>query len=153
MTERQATPDHFSGVASGYAAYRPRYPVSLFEQIVPLAPRRGLAWDCAAGTGQATMDLVDWFDRVIATDMSLAQIAHAPKHPKVTSYVATAEKSKIPTGTVDFITVAQALHWFDQAAFFAEARRVASDGAILAVWSYGSPEMDGEPGKAKTIRN
>jgi hypothetical protein len=47
---------------------------------------------------------------------------------------------------IDLITVAQALHWFDLEAFFAEARRVARPGAVLAIWSYGliriSPAVD-----------
>ena len=41
---------------------------------------------------------------------------------------------------------AQALHWFDQPAFFAEARRVLRPGAALAFWCYGlatiTPEID-----------
>ncbi|HEX3868195.1 MAG TPA: class I SAM-dependent methyltransferase [Gemmatimonadaceae bacterium] len=148
MTARRTPTDHFSVVSAGYAAYRPRYPLALFEAVVPLAPRRRLAWDCAAGSGQATIDLANWFDHVIATDMSLSQISSAPEHPKVTWYVAKAEQSKIASDTVDFIAVAQALHWFDQAAFFAEARRVAAPDGILAVWSYGSIEIDGELGRA-----
>jgi SAM-dependent methyltransferase len=33
--------------------------------------------------------------------------------------------------------VAQALHWFDRPAFFAEAARVLRPDGVLAVWSYG----------------
>ena len=36
----------------------------------------------------------------------------------------------------DLVTVSAALHWFDRPRFFAEVRRVARPGAILAVWSY-----------------
>lgn len=50
--------------------------------------------------------------------------------------VAPAEASGIESGTVDLITVAQALHWFDIDAFFAEAGRVLKPAGILAVWSY-----------------
>lgn len=38
--------------------------------------------------------------------------------------------------------VAQALHWFDLPAFFREVRRVAVDGGLLAVWSYGLLRID-----------
>jgi SAM-dependent methyltransferase len=41
---------------------------------------------------------------------------------------------------------AQALHWFDQQAFFSEARRVLRPGSALAFWCYGlatiTPEID-----------
>ena len=37
--------------------------------------------------------------------------------------------------------MAQALHWFDVDAFYAEARRVARPGALLAIWTYPRPEF------------
>ena len=49
--------DHFSQIARGYAAYRPRYPEELFDFLAERAPARKLAWDCACGNGQATIDL------------------------------------------------------------------------------------------------
>jgi hypothetical protein len=56
--------------------------------------------------------------------------------------VAPAEESGLPDSSVDLITVAQALHWFDLDRFFTEVRRVASYGAAIAVWSYGDPILD-----------
>ena len=48
--------------------------------------------------------------------------------------------------SVDLVTVAQALHWFDFERFFAEVRRVSRPGAVLAAWCYElarvSPEVD-----------
>ncbi len=55
--------------------------------------------------------------------------------------VAPAENSGLPDSSVDLVTVAQALHWFDVEAFYAEARRVARPGAVLAVWNYPRPEF------------
>ena len=46
-------------------------------------------------------------------------------HPRVEYRVATAEESGLESKSVDLITVAQALHWFDLERFEAEARRVA----------------------------
>ena len=140
--------DHFSDVSAGYALFRPRYPKALFETLAALAPRRTLAWDCGAGTGQATLDLVEWFDRVIATDLSASQIAQAPQHPRISWRVASAEATDIDSESVDLVAVAQALHWFDQAAFYSEARRVAARGAVIAVWSYGSVQLEGALGEA-----
>ena len=47
----------------------------------------------------------------------------------------------MPDASVDLVTVAQALHWFDVPAFHAEARRVTRPGALLAVWTYPRPEF------------
>ena len=134
--------DHFSSVARAYAAYRPRYPEALFDFLAERAPARELAWDCACGNGQATIDLAARFDEVIATDSSEAQIAQAPSHPNIEWRVAPAERSGIPGATCDLVTIAQALHWLDIDAFFAEALRVSRPAALVAIWSYGGGAVD-----------
>jgi SAM-dependent methyltransferase len=40
-------------------------------------------------------------------------------------------------GSVDLVTVAQALHWLDLGRFWQECRRVSKPGGIIAVWGYG----------------
>jgi SAM-dependent methyltransferase len=130
--------DLFSQQASTYAAARPSYPDALFQFIVPLAPRRLLAWDCATGNGQAARDLGRYFERVIATDGSVDQIGHAIPAANVEYRVASAESSGLEANSVDLVTVAQALHWFAHDPFFAEVRRVTVTGGVVAAWSYGS---------------
>lgn len=135
--------DHFSAVARSYADFRPRYPPELFDYLAQLAPARSLAWDCAAGTGQATSDLAARFERVIATDASAEQIAASPPISNVEYHAARAEQSGLPGECADLVTVAQALHWFDLNKFYAEARRVLRPAGILAVWAYGINEVEG----------
>lgn len=129
--------DHFGGVAQAYREFRPEYPDALFDHLAGLCVRRQRAWDCACGSGQATLALAARFEEVIATDASREQLALAPAHPRVAYRVVPAEASGIESASVDLITVAQALHWFDLAAFYAEVWRVARSGAVLAAWSYG----------------
>ena len=134
--------DHFSGHSSQYSAYRPSYPDSLFSWLAALCAERHLAWDCATGSGQAAAGLIGHFDKVIATDASANQIADAIDADRITYEVAPAEKSGIAANSVDLITVAQALHWFDIPAFTAEANRVLKTDGILAVWTYGLLTFD-----------
>jgi SAM-dependent methyltransferase len=130
--------DLFSRQAATYAAARPRYPEALYEAIVAVTPGRSLAWDCATGNGQAAVDLARYFDRVIATDASSQQIAHASPAARVEYRVAAAEASGLPLGAVDLTTVAQALHWFDLERFYGEVRRVTAPGGVFAAWTYGA---------------
>ena len=134
--------DHFAPVSTHYACFRPTYPEALFVWLAATVPARELAWDCAAGSGQATLDLARHFTRVIATDASRAQIDTAPRCPNVEYRITPAEASGLPAATADLITVAQALHWFDLDRFFAEARRVLKPDGILAVWTYGVLAVD-----------
>ncbi len=118
----------------------------MFQWLGGVAPAKELAWDCATGNGQAAIELADVFEHVIATDASEKQIGNAERHPRVEYRVATAEASGLKPRTIDLITVAQALHWFDLARFEAEARRVAKIGGIVAAWAYKlatvSPTID-----------
>lgn len=134
--------DHFSQLASRYADHRPHYPPELFAYLATVAPARELVWDCACGNGQASIDLARHFARVVATDASAKQIAAAKPHPKVEYRVAAADQSGLPDGSVDLVTVAQALHWFDLDAFYTEAKRVLRPGGLLAVWCYGVSSLD-----------
>jgi len=141
---KQTFQDHFSDVARKYANFRPHYPEALFNTLTALMPRRALAWDCAAGNGQATISLARFFERVVATDASHEQIATATRLSNVEYRVALAEESGLVDASVDLITVAQALHWFDLTRFYAEVRRVLTPNGIIAVWCYGINEVEGE---------
>ncbi|HZX28030.1 MAG TPA: class I SAM-dependent methyltransferase [Telluria sp.] len=138
--------DLFATQASFYRDFRPTYPAALFDWLAAEAPARGLAWDCACGSGQATLDLATRFERVIATDSSVPQLEQAELRPNIEYRCEPAEASSIAAGTVDLTLVAQALHWFDHPAFFAEVRRVSRPGALFAAVTYNllsvSPALD-----------
>lgn len=134
--------DHFSTHAAAYASYRPGCPARLIRYLASVAPGRRLAWDCGTGSGQAALALAAEFRRVAATDASEAQIANAAPHPRVRYHVARAERSPLPCHCADLAVAAQAVHWFDRAAFYEEARRVLRDGGVIAVWCYGRPRSD-----------
>jgi hypothetical protein len=134
--------DHFSEKASTYALYRPHYPPELFTYLASLAPGRRLAWDCGTGNGQAARELVNLFDRVIATDASAEQLSNAFPHERIIYRVEPAEDVSLETRSVDLITVATAVHWFELRHFYQTVRRVSVAGGILAVWAYHLPVIE-----------
>ena len=130
-------PDHFSTISENYARFRPDYPDALIDWVAAESPARRRAWDCGAGNGQAAVALARRFDLVVATDLSASQLAAGEPHDRVHRVTARAEASALVDASCDAVVVAQALHWFDMEAFYAEARRVLVPGGLLAVWSYG----------------
>jgi SAM-dependent methyltransferase len=134
--------DHFSALARDYALYRPRYPASLFASLAGVASGHERAWDCATGNGQAAAGLAPWFREVVATDASTAQIAAAEGPGNVRFAVAPAEASGLPDAAVDLLLVAQAAHWFDLPAFYAEAGRVLRPGGVLALLTYSGVRIN-----------
>jgi SAM-dependent methyltransferase len=89
--------------------------------------------------------LARYFERVIATDASAEQIAQAEPDPKVQYRVADSASSGLADNSMDMVTVAQALHWLDLKAFYAEATRVALPGGAVVIWGYGDPILETEP--------
>ncbi len=136
--------DHFSAAASDYAQARPLYPQALFDWIASIAPSRGTAWEAGCGSGQASRDLATRFARVHATDPSAAQVAQAPAIANVDFAVEPGERCSLPDAGADAACVAQALHWFDRDAFFAECARVLRPGGVLVAWGYQDIEVPGD---------
>jgi len=128
--------DYFSRQGQAYVDARPPYPVELFEFLSSLCAKREVAWDCATGNGQVAVGLAHHFDKVIATDISQSRIAYAIPGKNIEYRIEPAENSSIPSRTVDLITVGQAAHWLNLHGFYLEARRVAREGALIALFGF-----------------
>lgn len=134
----------FSAGGAEYAANRPSYPAEVAALLAAEAPGHGLAVDVGCGTGQFTALLAAHFDAVIGLDPSADQIANADGAAGIEYRVAAAEATGLPEDCADLITVAQAAHWFDLPAFYDEARRIAVDGAVIALITYGLTVVEPE---------
>lgn len=128
--------DEFSARAPGYARFRPGYPEELIQYVMGFVQQKELAWDCGTGNGQCAKLLSRYFDKVFATDISQKQLDNAHRANNIVYALEPAESTGLAPGSVDLITVAQAIHWFDLDHFYTEVRRVAKPGAVIAVWSY-----------------
>lgn len=136
----------FSQSSEQYAKHRPQYPDELFLYLSELCREHNRAWDCATGNGQAAGALTKYFGQVEATDISEEQIKNAIGNPKIRYSISPAEQTSFENETFDLVTVAVAIHWFEQEKFFEEVKRVLKPNGILAVWTYGlfeiKPDID-----------
>src|SRR5258706_3822725 len=132
----------FSSGSEQYAKHRPQYPAELFSYLSELANSHDRAWDCATGNGQSAVSCAKYFSQVEATDISAEQIQHGIAHPNVKYSVCPAEHTPFADNSFDLITVATAVHWFDQENFFREVKRVLKPKGILAIWGYSSFEIE-----------
>src|SRR6218665_461893 len=148
----------FRGTAHAkiYQKYRLVYPASVYNVILKYlddglhqatgqrTTKFGAALDIGCGTGISTLPLCDHFTSVIGVDVSEAQLDEARKassgHANVTYRVGLAHELDFQRdGTVDLITVAQAMHWLDASKFYRECHRLLRPGGVLAVYGYGVP--------------
>ena len=89
-----------------------------------------------------SLPLARVFDRVIATDASAEQIAQASGHPRVEYGQRREDQSGLDDASADLVVAAQAAHWFNLPAFYAESRRVLRPGGIIALVTYDWLEVD-----------
>ena len=129
----------FGKQAPTYAKGRPGYPSALYQWIAENCPAQKIVWDIGTGSGQAAQALTAYFGSVYATDISTEQIAAATPHPKISYHAAPAQVSGLKRASVDCLTVATALHWFADAPFWDEVKRVAVDNAFFCAWTYQLP--------------
>lgn len=132
----------FSQSSDQYAKHRPQYPGELFVYLSETCKEHNCAWDCATGNGQAAVSLTKYFSRVEATDISQEQVQNAIPHPNVRYSISPAEQTSFENESFDLITVATAVHWFDQQKFHQEVNRILKPNGVLAVWTYGMFEIE-----------
>ena len=134
--------DLFSQGSALYHQARPQYSTEIVDTILQHVPERCLAWDCGAGSGQFTQLLVPHFQQILATDLSQAQLDLAPQWANVSYRTCLAQDSGLADASVDLITVAQAIHWFDFDAFYAEVHRVLKPSGVFAAVGYGLIQVE-----------
>ncbi|KAI9296556.1 S-adenosyl-L-methionine-dependent methyltransferase [Neoconidiobolus thromboides FSU 785] len=137
--------DLFSNHSKNYAVYRPTHQKDLIEYLVSFVNEKRLVWDVATGNGQAASLLADYFDNVIATDLSEKQISEAIKKPNIRYEVEPSEaidSNLIAPNSVDLITVAVGIHWFPLDKFYERVNKVLKKGGIIAAWTYYIPTIN-----------
>jgi len=134
--------DNFSTQSAEYSIYRPTYPKELYDYLFSLVDNKDTAWDCATGNGQVARILANDFREVYATDISENQLKNALQLPNITYRIEPAEQTSVGNNSFDLITVAQAIHWFNFEAFYAEVKRTLKPNGLFAVIGYGVMFID-----------
>jgi SAM-dependent methyltransferase len=132
----------FSDRVEDYVRYRPGYPpgvVELLRTECGLRPEHVVA-DIASGTGAFTRLLLENGNRVFAVEPNAAMRDAGDQllrsFEKMTSVAGTAEETTLPSASVDFVTAAQAAHWFDRARTRAEFIRILKPGGCcVLIWN------------------
>ncbi|KAM7270740.1 hypothetical protein ACFE04_029954 [Oxalis oulophora] len=130
--------------AKEYRQSRPNYPPELFRFIASKTPHHDLAWDAGTGSGQAAQSLSCIYKKVIATDTSPTQLEFAPKisnihYQQTPPLMSISELQQViaSNSSVDLVTVATAIHWFDIPNFYEQVKFVLKKpNGVIAAWTY-----------------
>src|SRR5271165_1048197 len=132
----------FSDRVENYVRYRPGYPL---EALQILKTECGLTAshvvaDIASGTGIWTRTLLENGNFVFGVEPN-AEMRQAGERwlagfPKFTGVAGTAEATTLADASVDFVTAAQAAHWFDRARARQEFVRILKPGGwLVLLWN------------------
>ena len=132
----------FSDRVENYVRYRPGYPPEVLQTLgveCGLRPEHTVA-DMASGTGIWTRILLGNGNRVFGVEpnaeMRQAGEGLLAEFPRFVSVAATAEATTLGGESVDFVTAAQAAHWFDPAKARKEFARVLKPGGwLVLLWN------------------
>lgn len=127
--------EKFTGKADLYERYRPSYPDALVDFLYENA-RCGCVADIGAGTGKFTRILMKKPWRVIAVEPNADMREKLSEIDHIRIITASAENTGLDDFSVGLVTVAQAFHWFDEARFKAECKRIlAPDGRLAIIFN------------------
>lgn len=134
--------ERFSGRVDAYIRFRPGYPAAVLELLTfecGLTPHHLVA-DVGSGTGLLARLFLDNGNQVYGVEPNAAMRSAAERflagYPGFISIPAVAESTTLATASVDFVTVGQAFHWFDQQTAHQEFVRILRPGGwIVLVWN------------------
>jgi ubiquinone/menaquinone biosynthesis C-methylase UbiE len=132
----------FSDRVENYARFRPGYPPEVLDLLrteCGLRPNHVIA-DVASGTGIFTKLLLENGNPVFAVEPN-AEMRETGRtllaaYDKLTSVAGTAEETTLPSASIDFVTAAQAAHWFDRDRARREFARILKPaGWCVLIWN------------------
>lgn len=132
----------FSDRVENYVRYRPGYPPEALRTLQDECKlsRNAVIADVACGTGIWTRMLLESGNPVFGIEPN-AEMRQAAERlltgfPNFTSIAGTAEATTLPDHGVDFITAAQAAHWFDRSKARLEFKRILKpSGWLVLLWN------------------
>lgn len=131
----------FSGKAEVYTEGRPTYAQEFIDWLYQncITDKKIIA-DVGCGTGKFTEQLLKKGSIVYGIepndDMRNVAQKELQHYKNFVAVNGTSSATTLPDSSVDFVTAAQAFHWFDVAEFYDECKRILKkDGKVALIWN------------------
>lgn len=141
--------ERFTNKADLYKKFRPTYPKEFIDYLYSQAgfSRESVIADIGSGTGIFSRLLIERGSFVYCVepneDMRRTAEKDLSDFKNFASVNASAENTGLKTQSVDFVTAAQAFHWFNREAFKSECKRILKDnGKIVIIFNNRDSEHE-----------
>jgi len=137
--------ERFTGKADIYKKYRPSYSKELMDYLYSQVGfgQDSTVADIGSGTGIFSRLLLEKGSKVYCVepneDMRMTAEKDLLGFENFISVNGNDKNTGLPDKSIDFITAAQAFHWFDRQAFKSECQRILKPGGKVAI-VYNGPE-------------
>ena len=131
--------ERFAGKADIYKQFRPTYPKELIDYLYLHTGfnKNSIIADIGSGTGIFSRLLLEQGNQVycVEPNENMRQTAEfdLSGFSNYISVNASAENTTVEKASIDFITVAQAFHWFNREAFKSECKRILKDNGKIVI--------------------
>lgn len=136
------TTKNFDGYAKDYTVGRPSYAAELIDYLFNNCNlnAESVIADIGSGTGKLSRQFLERGCRVYAVepnnDMRHTSEIELADYERFYSVLGDAENTTLEDDSVDFITTAQAFHWFNGSQFRRECKRILkSSGRVALIWN------------------
>lgn len=119
-----------------YAAYRPPLHEVILEYYLDKKEPNLIGLDVGCGTGQSSIALAEFCEKVMAIDPSQEMIAQAKNHPKITYQNQTLEACNFASDQFDVITFAGALYYTKSQNLLDEVIRICKGNGKIIVYDF-----------------
>ncbi|MBQ9765808.1 MAG: class I SAM-dependent methyltransferase [Lachnospiraceae bacterium] len=133
---------NFTGYATDYTLGRPAYANEFIDNLYSKYgfSKESIIADIGSGTGKLAKQLLDKGSFVYGVepndDMRNISIKELAQYNKYLAINGTATETSLKSNSVDFITSAQAFHWFNILEFKKESSRILrKDGMVFLIWN------------------
>jgi len=141
--------ERFTGKADLYKKFRPSYPKEFIDYLYSQVGfnQDSAVADIGSGTGIFSRLLLERGSKVYCIepneDMRRTAIQDLSGFANFIPVSAPAENTGLQDNSVDFVTAAQAFHWFDRQAFKSECQRILKPGGkVVLVWNTRDYEIE-----------
>ena len=125
-----------------YSAFRPSLHLQILKECLAEGDERPLGLDVGCGTGQSSIALTHYCEKVIGIEPSKEMLAKSIEHPRIAYHHSDSIYFDFPDSFFDVITFAGSLYYAKSQQLLDEVLRIGKDSSVVVIYDFDLPLDD-----------